>query len=84
MVVTANAEWAARVQRLALHGLSADAWKRFSDAGFKHYDVVEAGFKYNMMDLQTAIGLPQLARVEANLVRREAIWARYDQAFADI
>lgn len=84
MIVTANAEWAARVQRLALHGLSADAWKRFSDAGFKHYDVVEAGFKYNMMDLQAAIGLPQLARVEANLVRREAIWARYDQAFADL
>lgn len=84
MVVTANAEWAARVQRLALHGLSADAWKRFSDAGFKHYDVVEAGFKYNMMDLQAAIGLPQLARVEANLVRREAIWARYDRAFADL
>jgi len=84
MIVTANAEWAARVQRLALHGLSADAWKRFSDAGFKHYDVVEAGFKYNMMDLQAAIGLPQLARVETNLVRREAIWVRYDQAFADL
>ncbi len=84
MIVTANAEWAARVQRLALHGLSADAWKRFSDAGFKHYEVMEAGFKYNMMDLQAAIGLPQLARVEANLVRREAIWAQYDLAFANL
>ena len=84
MLVTANPDWAARVQRLALHGLSADAWKRFSDAGFKQYEVMEAGFKYNMMDLQAAIGLPQLARVEANLIRREAIWAQYDEAFADL
>jgi dTDP-4-amino-4,6-dideoxygalactose transaminase len=84
MLATANAEWASRVKRLALHGLSADAWKRFSDAGFKHYEVMEPGFKYNMMDLQAAIGLPQLARVEENLIRREAIWAKYDRAFADL
>lgn len=84
MLTTANNEWADRVRRLALHGLSADAWKRFSDAGFKHYEVMEPGFKYNMMDLQAAIGLPQLARVEANLVHRENIWARYDRAFADL
>jgi dTDP-4-amino-4,6-dideoxygalactose transaminase len=84
MLVTANEEWAQRVQRLALHGLSADAWKRFSDAGFKHYEVMEPGFKYNMMDLQAAIGLPQLERVEANLVRRNDIWSRYDRAFADL
>ena len=55
--------------------LSADAWKRFSDEGFKHYEVVEPGFKYNMMDLQAALGLHQLARVEENLGRRQAIWA---------
>ena len=84
MLVTASEEWARRVQRLALHGLSADAWKRFSDAGFKHYEVMEPGFKYNMMDLQAAIGLPQLERVEANLVRRDDIWSRYDRAFADL
>jgi dTDP-4-amino-4,6-dideoxygalactose transaminase len=84
MLVTASDEWAQRVQRLALHGLSADAWKRFSDAGFKHYEVMEPGFKYNMMDLQAAIGLPQLERVEPNLLRRDEIWSRYDQAFADL
>lgn len=84
MIVTANDEWASRIQRLALHGLNADAWKRFSDEGFKHYEVMEPGFKYNMMDLQAAIGLPQLDRVEVNLVRREEIWARYDRAFADL
>lgn len=84
MVTTAEASWAARIKRLALHGLSGDAWKRFSDEGFKHYEVVEPGFKYNMMDLQAALGLHQLERVEANLVRREAIWARYDEAFTDL
>jgi dTDP-4-amino-4,6-dideoxygalactose transaminase len=84
MVTTANPEWATRIKTLALHGLSADAWKRFSDEGYKHYEVVEPGFKYNMMDLQAALGLHQLARVEGNLARRNEIWARYDAAFADL
>jgi dTDP-4-amino-4,6-dideoxygalactose transaminase len=84
MVLTPDAERAARIKRLALHGLSADAWKRFSDEGFRHYEVVEPGFKYNMMDLQAALGIHQLARVEANLVKREAFWRRYDEAFADL
>jgi dTDP-4-amino-4,6-dideoxygalactose transaminase len=84
MITTENADWAARIKMLALHGLSADAWKRFSDAGFKHYEVMAPGFKYNMMDLQAALGLHQLARVEANLIRRHQIWARYDEAFADL
>jgi dTDP-4-amino-4,6-dideoxygalactose transaminase len=84
MVTTADPAWAARIKTLALHGLSADAWKRFSDDGYKHYEVVEPGFKYNMMDLQAALGIHQLARVEDNLARRNAIWARYDEAFADL
>src|SRR5262249_42879438 len=84
MVTTANKEWAERIKTLALHGLSADAWKRFSDEGFKQYEVVAPGFKYNMMDLQAALGIHQLRRVEANLVRRQEIWARYDEAFADL
>jgi dTDP-4-amino-4,6-dideoxygalactose transaminase len=84
MVVTADEESAARIKRLALHGMSADAWQRFSDSGYKHYEVVEPGFKYNMMDLQAALGLHQLARVEHNLVRRRQIWDRYDEAFVDL
>jgi dTDP-4-amino-4,6-dideoxygalactose transaminase len=84
MVTTAKKTWADRIKILALHGLSADAWKRFSDAGFKQYEVVEPGFKYNMMDLQAALGLGQLRRVEANLVRRQEIWRRYDEAFANL
>ena len=84
MLLTSDADAAARARCLSLHGLSADAWKRFSDDGFKHYDVDEPGFKYNMTDLQAALGLRQLARVERNLERRDAIWARYDAAFADL
>lgn len=84
MVVTADEDAAARIKTLALHGLSADAWSRFSDEGYRHYEVVEPGFKYNMMDLQAALGLHQLARAEANLRRRQEIWRRYDEAFADL
>jgi dTDP-4-amino-4,6-dideoxygalactose transaminase len=84
MVTTADAAWAGRIKTLALHGLSADAWKRFSDEGFKHYEVTEPGFKYNMMDLQAALGLHQLRRAEGNLVARQELWARYDDAFADL
>jgi len=84
MVVSSDAERMARIKILGLHGMSADAWKRFGDEGYKHYFVVEAGFKYNMMDLQAAIGIHQLARVEENHVRRRAVWAMYDRAFADL
>jgi dTDP-4-amino-4,6-dideoxygalactose transaminase len=84
MVATADDERAARIKRLALHGLSADAWRRFSDEGYRHYEVVEPGFKYNMMDLQAALGVHQLARVEENLRRREEIWARYEDAFTEL
>lgn len=84
MILARRAEDAARLKTLALHGMSHDAWRRFSDSGYRHYQVVECGFKYNMMDLQAAIGLHQLARVEASWQRRCAIWARYQDAFADL
>jgi dTDP-4-amino-4,6-dideoxygalactose transaminase len=82
MVLTNDEELAARIKVLALHGMSKDAWKRFGDEGFKHYQVVEAGFKYNMMDLQAAIGIHQLTRIEPYWHRREAIWDRYNAAFS--
>jgi dTDP-4-amino-4,6-dideoxygalactose transaminase len=84
LVLTRKAEDSDRIKVLGLHGMSKDAWKRFSDAGFKHYDVVEAGFKYNMMDLQAAIGIHQLSRVEKNWKRREAIWKSYQRAFSGL
>jgi len=77
MVLTRNEADASRIKILGLHGMSKDAWKRFGDDGFKHYQVVECGFKYNMMDLQAAIGIHQLRRVEPQWNRREAIWNRY-------
>lgn len=84
MVLTKSAAMADRIKVLGLHGMSRDAWKRFSDKGFKHYDVVEAGFKYNMMDLQAAMGIHQLARVEESWKRRAEIWERYQEAFRDL
>jgi dTDP-4-amino-4,6-dideoxygalactose transaminase len=84
MVLTKHAEDAARIKTLGLHGMSKDAWKRFSDEGYKHYQVVECGFKYNMMDLQAAIGIHQLARVEQNWQNRKAIWNQYNTAFQDL
>ena len=84
MVLARREEDAARVKVLALHGMSKDAWKRFGDEGHKHYYVVECGFKYNMMDIQAAIGIHQLSRVETYRQRRQEIWNRYNEAFADL
>lgn len=84
LVIAKSEPLADRVKRLALHGMSKDAWKRYSDSGYVHYDVVDLGYKYNMTDLQAAIGLPQLRKVEAHWRRRRAIWARYQEAFADL
>ena len=84
MVLTRREEDAARIRTLALHGMSKDAWKRFSDEGYVHYYVYEAGFKYNLMDIQAAIGIHHLKRVEKYWKRREEIWKRYDKAFADM
>ena len=84
MIQGKNEELIARAKILALHGMSKDAWQRFSDEGYKHYQVVAAGFKYNMMDLQAAIGIHQLARVEKNWKKRELVWQRYMEAFAGL
>jgi len=84
MVLTRGEADAARIKVLGLHGMSKDAWKRFGDDGYKHYQVVECGFKYNMMDLQAAIGIHQLRRVEPYWRRREEIWGRYMRELADL
>jgi dTDP-4-amino-4,6-dideoxygalactose transaminase len=84
MILGNSEEQVARARILALHGMSKDAWHRFGDKGYKHYQVVECGFKYNMMDMQAAIGLHQLARVNESWRRRGAIWQRYDEALADL
>lgn len=84
MVITNKEKYARRIKILGLHGMSKDAWKRFSDEGYKHYQVVEAGFKYNMMDIQAALGLHQLPRVERYWQKRQKIWKKYNKAFANL
>lgn len=84
MVVTNCEKDADRIKVLALHGMSRDAWKRFSDEGYNHYQVTECGFKYNMTDMQAAIGIHQLGRVEAYWRRRQQIWEYYDRALGDL
>ena len=83
-LVTEDVEVAARVERLALHGLSVGAWQRFSDVGFRHYEVVEPGYKYNMTDVQAAIGLHQLPRLDGWIDRRAELWDRYDELLAGL
>jgi dTDP-4-amino-4,6-dideoxygalactose transaminase len=83
MLTTAREDWAAFARVASLHGMSRNGWTRSTD-GSPHYDVVMPGYKYNMMDLQAAIGLHQLASLESRLLRREAIWRRYDDALAGL
>ena len=81
MITTANDRYAEMIQTYGLHGMSKGAWKRYSDEGYKHYRIIYPGFKYNMMDIQAALGIHQIGKVGDYLKRREAIWQRYDDAF---
>ena len=81
MVITNNEDHANKIKILGLHGMSKDAWRRFSDEGYKHYQVVYAGFKYNMMDIQAAIALHQLPRIDSYWEIRRDIWRQSDEAF---
>lgn len=82
MLTTTNARYAERIAMMSLHGISRDAWKRYSAEGSWYYEVLQAGYKYNMTDLAAAIGLHQLARSEWLLERRQAIAQRYTDAFS--
>ncbi len=84
MIVTDDDAMAARLRMLSLHGMSKDAWRRFSDEGYVHYTVSECGYKYNMTDMQAAMGLCQLARIDAFYARRNAIWNRYQAELASL
>ena len=84
MVVTARQDWADRVRSLSLHGLSSAAWSRYGKGGWWEYDVTELGWKYNLTDLQAALGLAQFARAEEMRDRRESIAERYTAGLAGI
>ncbi len=84
MVTTEKKKYNDTIKVHALHGMSRDAWKRYGDPVFKHYLITAAGYKYNMMDLQAAIGIHQLKRFSKSQARRKEIWDIYNKSFADL
>jgi dTDP-4-amino-4,6-dideoxygalactose transaminase len=84
MVTTPSADLADRMRTLCLHGISRDAWARYSEKASWYYEVTDCGFKYNMSDLMAAIGVHQLRKLDRMNARRQTIAARYNQAFAEI
>ena len=82
MITTDNPEAAERMRLMRLHGIERDAWKRYRGDGSWFYEVLEAGFKYNLTDIQSAIGLVHLAKCDAMRQAREAIARRYSDAFS--
>lgn len=77
MIITKNKNHCKRLKVLSLHGMNNDAWKRYSKNGYNHYKVVEAGFKYNMTDMQAVIGIEQLKKISKNWKKRKFIWDTY-------
>jgi perosamine synthetase len=84
MVTTDDPELADRIRRTRLHGMSADAWRRYLPGGGWRYDVAVDGLKANMTDVQAAIGRAQLRRFDRDQARRAEVAARYDEGLAGI
>ena len=81
MLVTDDDRLAERARIMSLHGISHDAWKRYTAEGSWYYEIVAPGFKYNMTDVAAALGLRQLGKQEHFRAQRARIAARYDEAF---
>jgi dTDP-4-amino-4,6-dideoxygalactose transaminase len=84
MLTTASSQVAGFVRTASQHGISRDGWARYRDIGSPHYDVLFPGFKYNMLDLQAALGLHQLRGLGLRAARRESVWRIYDEGLADL
>ena len=84
MITTNRSEWIDKLKTNALHGMNRDAWKRYSDDGFKHYEVEFPGYKYNMTDIQASLGIHQLSKVDSNLVFRKDLWSYYNRLLEDM
>lgn len=84
MLTTDDDELEERIRILSLHGISKDAWKRYSGKGYAHWDILYPGYKYNMADIQASLGIHQLARIRAFWQKRKEIMERYNEAFQDI
>ncbi len=82
MLTTDNDNYTARIRKMRLHGITADAWNRYAKEGSWYYEVEDAGYKMNMPDLLAAVGTAQLPKCEQFRQQRRAIAARYNQAFA--
>ena len=83
MITTANDGWAERCRVMSLHGISKDAWNRYSEEGSWYYEILAPGFKYNMTDVAAAMGIAQLEKVDRMWQRRVQIAKRYTTAFSD-
>jgi dTDP-4-amino-4,6-dideoxygalactose transaminase len=81
-MLTGDPAFLERARTVSLHGMSRDAWNRYGRGGSWHYDILCAGFKYNMADIQAALGLAQLRKLASFQQRRRAVVAAYDDAFA--
>ena len=84
MITTADADLARRLRLLRFHGVERDAWKAYGGAQLPFYDVSLPGLKYNLTDLQAAIGIHQLRKLDGFIVRREELACRYDRALAEV
>ena len=84
MITTNDAHHAERIRIMRLHGIGRDAWKRYTAAGSWYYEVLAAGFKYNLTDIQSALGLVQLMKCDAMREQRTLIAAQYTAAFRQI
>ena len=84
MLVTDSEEWAERARRLSLHGLSRGAWRRYDNRNSWEYEIIEPGFKYNLTDIASAIGLAQLEKCDRMWAARAAHATRYTQAFTEV
>jgi dTDP-4-amino-4,6-dideoxygalactose transaminase len=81
MICTDNDTWAERCRIMSLHGISKDAWKRYTAEGSWFYEIVAPGFKYNMTDIAAAMGVAQLRKAQIMTARRTEIAQRYNRAF---
>jgi perosamine synthetase len=84
MATTDNPEWAKRMRMMSLHGISHDAWDRYTEQGSWYYEVLRPGYKYNMTDIAAALGIEQLKRCDDFYQARLRIAERYNDAFADL
>jgi dTDP-4-amino-4,6-dideoxygalactose transaminase len=84
MATTDNPEWANRMRMMSLHGISLDAWNRYTDKGSWYYEIILPGYKYNLTDIAAALGIEQLKRCDQFWEARRRIASHYRAAFADL